>query len=755
VSRRGTRWAARGYAHGVLLGVDVGGTFTDAVLIAADARLYTAKVASTPAEQSHGVMEAVRAVLERAGARPGEVERFAHGMTVATNALLEGRGARTALIATEGFTDVVELGRQARAHLYRLCEAAPAPLAPRELRFGAPERMTPEGPLRVLERGAAGALVERLARGAHAESSDASAMVDAGGAAPVAADADAPEAVAVVLLHSYAYPEHELLLGELLAERLPGVHVSLSHELVGTFREYERAASTEIDAALSPLLGDYLRRLCEEADAIGLARPAVMQSSGGLTDAEGAAGHAALTVLSGPAGGVRGAQLLAELAGEREVLCFDMGGTSCDVCVIRDGEVAETAAGVVAGRPLALAMLDIETVGAGGGSIAWCDAGGALRVGPRSAGADPGPACYGRGGVEPTVTDANLVLGRLPASVAGGVRLDREAAEHAVGGLATRLGLGAMRCAEGIVRVAEAEMLRALRVMTVQRGIDPRDFALLPFGGAGPLHACAMARELGMRRIVCPRASGVLSALGLAAGAPRRDAARTVMLAGESLSADRLARERGALVKRVSEALGVQPERIAVGYELRYRGQSFELAVAEDDPNAPPTPGALRASFARAHERRYGYGDDAAEIELATMRASAWGAAPAGLHPTAAAHTPAAASTTSGAHAQSPRRRATQRVVLGERELEAECLRGELPPGTRLRGPAICALGESTLFVAPGWEGEVDAFGSVRLHDTAERVDDAAERVHDAEHVDIAERLHDNAERVDDAAERG
>ncbi len=681
----------------MLLGVDVGGTFTDAVLIGADSTLYTAKVASTPAEQSRGVMDAVRAVLARAGAQPCEVERFAHGMTVATNALLEGRAARTALIATEGFTDVVELGRQARAHLYRLCEAAPAPLAPRELRFGAPERMTPEGPLRALEREKARALVERLARGGDA-------YTEARGAPATTVETGAPpEAVAVVLLHSYAHPEHEVLLGELLAERLPGVHVSLSHELVGTFREYERAASTEVDAALSPLLRNYLRRLCEEADAVGLARPAVMQSSGGLTDAEGAARHAALTVLSGPAGGVRGAQLLAELAGERDVLCFDMGGTSCDVCVIRDGEVAETAAGVVAGRPLALAMLDIETVGAGGGSIAWCDAGGALRVGPRSAGADPGPACYGRGGVEPTVTDANLLLGRLPSP--GDLRLDARAAEHAIAGLATRLGLSAMRCAEGIVRVAEAEMLRALRVMTVQRGIDPRDFALLPFGGAGPLHACAMARELGMRRIVCPRASGVLSALGLAAGAPRRDAARTVMLAGESFSANRLARERGALVRRASDALGQRPARIAVGYELRYRGQSFELAIAEDDLDGPD---ALRESFARTHEQRYGYRDDAAEIELVTIRASAWSAAPAGSRLTAAA--PAAGVL----------RRAAQRVVLDGRAREAECLYGELPCGTRLRGPAICALGESTLLVAPGWEGEVDAFGTVRLHDTAE-----------------------------------
>ncbi|MFI5005574.1 MAG: hydantoinase/oxoprolinase family protein [Solirubrobacterales bacterium] len=692
----------------MLLGVDVGGTFTDAVLVVdglptRPAAVHTAKVPSTPAEQSRGVLEAVRAVLAAAGAGPGEVERFAHGMTVATNALLEFSEAhpppRTALIATEGFTDLVALGRQARAHLYRLCEARPAPLAPAELRFGAPERMTPEGPLRALDPGEARALVARLAE---AE----------------------PEAVAVALLHSYAHPEHECLLGELLAERLPEVHVSLSHELVGTFREYERAASTEVDAALSPLLGAYLRRLGAEADAIGLARPAVMQSSGGLIDAAGAAAHAALTVLSGPAGGVRGALALAELAGERDVLCFDMGGTSCDVCLIEGGRVAETAEGVVARRPLALAMLDIHTVGAGGGSIAWRDPGGALRVGPRSAGADPGPACYGRGGEHPTVTDANLLLGRLPGGdvlrepaaqradegpaearlaqpsgapvLAGGLTLDRDAAERAVAALAGQLGLSVLRCAEGIVRVAEAEMLRALRTMTVERGIDPRGFALMPFGGAGPLHAAALARELGMRRILCPRASGVLCALGLAAAAPRRDAARTVMLAGETLAAESLAEEREALVARASADLGAEAERVAVRYELRYRGQSFELAVEEEEvekkkkkeeeeeedvrarTGGPPSPDALREAFARAHEQRYGYRDDGVEVELVTIRVSAWGAAP------------------------------TLRLA-GPAE--------EPAPGTTIAGPTICALPGSTLYVPQGWRGEVDALGTVHLHD--------------------------------------
>ncbi len=404
----------------MLLGVDVGGTFTDAVLVGSDGAVHTAKVPTTPSDQALGVLDAIAAVLARAGAAPGDVQGFAHGMTVATNALLEGRAARTALIATAGFTDVIELGRQARPHLYRLCDAAPAPLVPAALRFAAPERCGPDGPLLALDPAAADALVEDVV-------------------------AAAPEAVAIALLHSYAHPEHERMLARVLAERLrPTTHVSVSSELVGTFREYERTATTVLDAALSPLVGAYLRRLAAEASARGLMEPEIMQSSGGLTPTARAASHAALTVLSGPAGGVGGALLLAQLAGESNVLCFDMGGTSCDVCLIDGGRVTETSERIVAGRPIALPMLDIHTVGAGGGSIAWRDEGGALRVGPRSAGAEPGPACYGRGGEQPTVTDANLLLGRLlaDAPLADGRPLDLDGARRAVAALARRAGAG-------------------------------------------------------------------------------------------------------------------------------------------------------------------------------------------------------------------------------------------------------------------------------------------------------------------------
>src|SRR3954469_12836945 len=336
----------------MLLGVDVGGTFTDAVLVA-DGVVHTAKAPTTPHDQSRGVIAAVERALRHAGAQASDVEAFAHGMTVATNALLEGTVARTAFVATDGFTEVAALGRQARRELYRLCAAHPAPLTPPEHRFGARERTGPDGVLEELRD-----LDELCAAVADSE----------------------PEAVAVCLLHSYRHPDHERAIGEALGERLD-VHVSLSHEVVGTFREFERAATTEVDAALSPLLARYLRRLLDAARDEGLPAPAIMQSSGGLAGLETAADHAALTVLSGPAGGAAAAELLAARCEEPDLLCFDMGGTSCDVCVVEDGAVRESAGREVGGRPLALPMVDIHTVGAGGGSIGWRDAGGALRVG--------------------------------------------------------------------------------------------------------------------------------------------------------------------------------------------------------------------------------------------------------------------------------------------------------------------------------------------------------------------------------------
>src|ERR671934_2895006 len=536
----------------MLLGVDVGGTFTDAALLTPDG-LVTAKSPSTPRDQSEGVLRAVEAALDAARASASDVTRFAHGMTVGTNALLEGRVAKTALFATEGFTDLEELGRQARAELYRLCAGHPPPLVPPELRVPVPERTGPDGVLRALDEGV---LAERVS-GLDVESA------------------------AVCLLWGFRHREHERAVAVLVERELSDVHVSTSHETAGVFREYERCATTVVDAALSPLLRRYLERLAERSREAGLPEPEVMLSGGGGASAGPAARHGPWTVLSGPAGGAVGAARSAERAGAPDAVCLDMGGTSCDVSVAFGGRAGETGGREVGGRALALPMVDVHTIGAGGGSVAWRDAGGALRVGPRSAGAVPGPACYGRGGEEPTVTDANLLLGYLDADspLAGGVELDRDAAERAVGELAGSLDLSVEEAAAGIVRVASAEMARAVRVMTVERGIDPRDLALLAFGGAGPLHACSIADELDMRRVVVPQASGVLSALGLIVSERRRDLVESVLLAGDDLTREAVAAAVERLAKRGREELAADGAEIRPGYDLRYAGQAFELTV--------------------------------------------------------------------------------------------------------------------------------------------------------------------------------
>lgn len=653
----------------MLLGVDVGGTFTDAVIY--DGRsLFTAKAPTTPDDQSRGVLAAVEAALEHAGGEPGDVEAFAHGMTVATNALLTESGARTALVATRGFTDLLDIARQNRPHLYHLCAPKPTALVPDELRFAATERVGPNGVVDEL----ADEEVARLA----------AAIGDAG-----------VESVAVCLLFSYLEPDHERALADRLRAELPDVHVSASHEVLPQFREYERCSTTVIDAYLSPLIGAYLGRLSESARERGLPEPQVIKSSGGVAPAAEAARAGSQTVLSGPAGGAVAAGLLAELSGAGDVIGLDMGGTSCDVCAVEGGRVRRTDSRLIDGRVIQLPMVDVHTVGAGGGSVAWRDAGGALRVGPRSAGAEPGPACYGRGGEEPTVTDANLLLGYLDpsAGLAGGVALDRAAAEAAVGRLAGELGLDALGAAEGIVRVANQEMVRALRVVTVERGIDPRGFALLPFGGAGPMHAAGLADELDIKRILCPRASGVLSALGLIASDRRRDTARTVMLRGEELTAQRIASE----VERLHGAIGagLEEAEVEVTYELRYRGQAFELPVAGDER---PEPAELIEGFAAEHERRYGYRDPEAEVELVNVRLALVLPGPR-PEPEAA-----------GGEALE---RARRRVRFAGEWLEAEVLRGEPAAAERARGPCVFELPEATLVLPAGWEAEVDSHGSL------------------------------------------
>ena len=654
------------------LGVDVGGTFTDAVLASSNG-VFTAKVPTSPADQSQGVMAAVELVLERAGVDPPDVASFGHGMTVATNALLEERGARTALLTTEGFTDVLEIARQTRPELYRPCRARAAPLVPAELRFGVAERCVPGGVLRPLDADGLADTIRRLR----------DARVDS---------------VAICLLHSYAHPEHERRVARAVEEALPGVHVSASHELVSVFREYERTSTVVIDAYLSPLLRGYLERLAEQSQAAGLPEPEIMRSSGGLTSAAEAGRHAAWTVLSGPAAGAVGAAHAGALSGHANLLSFDMGGTSCDVAVIEGGAVREAAEQSVAGRPLQLPMVDVHTVGAGGGSIGWADPGGALRVGPRSAGAVPGPASYRRGGEEPTVTDANLMLGYLgvDAPLAGGVRLDRDAAERAVGRLADRLGIDAEEAARGIVRVADAEMLRALRVATVERGVDPRRYALVAFGGAGPMHAARLAQELGIRRVVCPRAAGVLSALGLATASRRRDAARTVLMSEADVDAGRAAAVAEALAADASG--GLAGARLEVTWDVRYAGQAFELPVAAP---ADAGVGELRDRFEQAHSDRYGYADPEGVLEIVNLRVTA--TAPRG----GSAGPPAGGS--------APPHRGSRVADFGGRGIETQVLAGAPGAGERVPGPAVLELEEATVVVPPEWLATSDEHGAVLL----------------------------------------
>jgi N-methylhydantoinase A len=653
----------------MLLGVDVGGTFTDAALLDGE-RLYTVKVPSTPEDQSRGVIAAVEEVMVRAGAEPADVEAFTHGMTVGTNALLEERGARTALVATGGFADLLDIGRQDRPSLYHPCRPKPRPLVDPTLRFEAGERVGATGVVEKLTEDELEGLVERM-RGCGAES------------------------IAVCLLFAFRDPSHERRIARALRDALPEVHVSASHEVLPAFREYERFSTTVIDAYLSPLLGRYLTSLAAACRERGLAEPDVMLSSGGTAAADEARRAGAWSVLSGPAGGAVGAGLLARASGSADAIGIDMGGTSCDVCVVDAGQVRRTDSREIDGRPIQLPMVDVHTVGAGGGSIGWRDAGGALRVGPRSAGAEPGPACYGRGGTEATVTDANLLLGYLSSDsdLAGGVTLDEDAARRAVAALGGELGLGETETAEGIVRVANQEMIRALRVVTVERGVDPRGYALLPFGGAGPMHAAALASELEISRLVCPRASGVLSALGLIAAGHRRDTARTVLLRGAEITAERVAAEVSALSEPL--LVGMEGAELEVVYELRYLGQAFELPV----PGPPaPDPKRLAEDFAREHEARYGYRDPEGELELVTIRIAAVEPGPEPKPQAAGSGSPAGVE---------------RKARFGGAWVGTRVLRGEPAAGFAAEGPCVFELPEATLVLPPGWRASVDDTGAI------------------------------------------
>lgn len=662
----------------VRVGVDTGGTFTDFVFESGgNLRLF--KIASTPADPSLAIIAGLKRIARETGARLRQIE-VVHGTTVGTNALLERRGAKAALVTTLGFEDVLAIGRQARPALYDLNATRPAPLVPDNLRFGVRERITAEGcVLESLSEEELSALYRRLKR----------ARV---------------ESVAISLLFSFVRPEHERRIHDALKSL--SVPLSVSHKILPEYREYERTSTVAINAYLQPLMGTYLNRLKSHVP-----RLRVMQSSGGSISATVAANEPVRTILSGPAGGVVGALRLAQTTGILNLITFDMGGTSTDVALCdRDG-MRMTREASVAGLPVAVSMMDIHTVGAGGGSIARVDEGGSLRVGPESAGASPGPACYGVG-TQPTVTDAHVVLGHFGGAglLGGEFALDEQRAHAALLQLAEEMSAAARRkvsvreAAQGVLSVVNTGMERALRVISVERGFDPREFALVPFGGAGGLHAVDLARALRIPRIIAPTSAGALSALGALSSDVVKDWSRTVMLAATSdnvMVLERAFREMEAEARTALnregfiEARQRHERRLAV----RYQGQSFELEVKWTKSIN------IAAAFHRAHQSRYGYAQEANSVEVVSARLRSTGVVEK-------LKTPRTKVMTRG-RGFAPPHAAAKIYFYGREERAAIYHRDRLRPGARLRSPCVVTEYSSTTLVPTGASAALDSLGNL------------------------------------------
>ncbi len=643
-----------------IVAVDTGGTFTD-VVAAVSGRVMVLKIPSTRADPARAVLDGVARILPA-----GTPYTLVHGSTVATNTLLEGTGARVALVTNRGFEDIIEIGRQNRPQLYAVVGHRPPPLVAREDRHGIAGRIGPDGSAEAaLDPSELEHLAERLANA---------------------------EAIAIALLHSYAEPEHEARVAAAL--RPLGAPVSLSSVILPEYREYERTATTVVNAYITPAMDRYLGRLEEDA---GATRIRIMGSNGGAIPVARARGEAVHTVLSGPAGGVMGALRVAADSGVRDIVTFDMGGTSTDVSLC-PGAPLHTRELTIGGVPVAVPVIDIHTVGAGGGSLADIDAGGALRVGPRSAGAEPGPICYGRGGRRVTVTDANVWLGRLPigAFLGGEATLDRGAIAAPLAELADRLGATLEDAAEGILAVVDTAMEGALRVISVERGHDPASFTLVAFGGAAGLHAAELATRLGIPRVLVPPDPGVLSALGMLVSPVRKDVSRSVMLRGgkadparvETILAELEVAARSAMTAEGVASSDTSIERWA---DARYAGQSFELTVPADR---------WEDAFHRAHADRYGFDRRDAELELVTLRVHATGPSPA---------LPSRRPTAMPGPGQS-----RQSVRYRGQDLDSTAVRREaLEPGALLDGPAIVHEYSATFWLPPGWRVELLETGSL------------------------------------------
>ncbi|HEY4166606.1 MAG TPA: hydantoinase/oxoprolinase family protein [Reyranella sp.] len=684
------------------VGVDSGGTFTDVCLFDEEqGRVEVWKVPSTPDDPSRGIAQGVEEGLRRVAPDVGEkpastVAYFGHGTTVATNALIQHRGVKTGLITTEGFRDLLEIGRQKRPDLYDIQADKPPTLVPRDLRLEVAERVLHTGAVAIaLDEDAVRAAARRL-------------------------KAAGVKAVAVSFLYGFVRPEHEKRALAILREELPDAFLSAGHEIAPEFREFERLSTVVLNAYLGPVMARYIERLSPRLEALGLTTtPHLTQSNGGVIGFVTAAAMPVRTVLSGPSTGVVGAQAIGRAAGMPDLITFDMGGTSTDVALLQDGQCKLASEATVHGYPIKAPMLDIHTVGAGGGSIATIDAGGLLKVGPRSCGADPGPVCYDRGNREAAVTDANVVLQILnPEHLLGGrMKIRRALAVEAVQGLADRLKLGLMETAQGILSVVTANMARAIRVISVQRGHDPRNYTLMAFGGAGPLHAARLARELDMPRVLVPANPGILCAMGLLLTDLRADFAVTRLLPAKNEAAAALAEGFAGLAAQAErwfeqEGIAAADRRLTRTVDMRYHGQNYELGIAvPDGAMGGATMTTLAALFADAHHQRYGFATDEDPVEIVTLRLEANGVvrkADLKTHPEAGPDASDAIMQHRDVWLAETRSFVSTPIYARER----------LRPGNRFAGPAIVEQMDATTLVPPGMTARVDRWLNLILEAT-------------------------------------
>lgn len=679
---------------GYRFGIDVGGTFTDVVLQNEETgEVQFVKVDSTPQDQSIGIVNGIQSAVKKYRISFEETTQLIHGTTVATNAVLEQKGGKTLLLTTEGFGDILEVARQIRPKLYDSWARKPDPLIPRHRVFEIPERITHDGQiLRELDVKRAGEILTGLGESVQ------------------------PDAIVISLLHSYKNPIHERYLKELAQTRYPEIPVFASHEVHPLIREYERTSTVVINAYITPRIKRYIRQLVDKLRAMNYRRDIyVMQANGGMISTQTAETMGMYTILSGPAAGVLGGSKTGDLAGFKNVITFDMGGTSADVSLVRDGKKEIVSSTEIGGHPLSVTTININTVGAGGGSIAWIDAGGTLRVGPQSAGADPGPVSYGKGGEEPTVTDANLVIGVIdPDNFLGGEKkLHKEKAYKAIGGkVAQPLAMSVEDVASGIIHVVNANMVRAIRVISVESGHDPREFALVAFGGAGPMHAAAVADELNIPTVIIPVAPGILSAYGCLVADVQMDYGRTYISRINNLDISAVngiyaSMEENALDLMKREKVGEGKVTFVRSADMRYVGQAYELSVPF--PQGVVTErirDLLAQEFHRIHEVAYGYFIENETIEIINLRLTAMGEVPKPSMPKNAYSRPHGETL---AHSKKERRV----YFKGTWHKTSVFNRADLMAGDCIDGPAIVEGRDSTAVIPPGKNAQVDLYGNI------------------------------------------